>query len=388
MKVLILGGSGYIGRHLAQHLAAAGLRPLAAARHGTPLRLDACDGAALTGALRRCDAVVNAVAGSAHAIAEGARVLARAVQQAGGVPVVHLSSLAVHEWEGGGTGHAWAFTPHARYAHAKRAAEMHLAALAHTGTPVSVLRPGCVWGPGSPLWVTRIADLLAAGRLGDLGPAGDGWTQGVHVRDLCEAVLRLLRPARGRPAPHGHPQARGTGEMWKAREVREVQRKPPDPLESLRVFDLAAPDSPRWNRYLRDLALAIGATPLRRIPPWQLALDAWVAGPPLYLAQRLAGSAPLSDRGGDGGRGHGRGGGGGQGQGQAGSRWPAPLPPSLLRLMRSPARADSVEATRALGLAWTSYERTLDEAAASWRASRTEKASRSARARNSGLPAR
>lgn len=339
MKVLILGGSGYIGRHLAQHLAAAGLRPLPAARHGAPLRLDACDGAALTEALRRCDAVVNAVAGSAHAIAEGARVLARAVQQAGGVPVVHLSSLAVHEFPGEGAGPAWALGPHARYVRSKREAEMHLAALAHTGTPVAVLRPGCVWGPGSPLWVIRLADLLAAGRLGDLGPAGDGWTQGVHVRDLCEAVLRLLGPGTGRGP--------------------------------LRVFDLAAPDSPRWNRYLRDLALAIGATPLRRIPRWQLALDAWVAGPPLYLAQRLARRAPPHDPAG----------------GRRG-RWPAPLPPSLLRLMQSPARADSVDLTRALGLAWTSYERTLDEAAASWRASRPESASRSARARNSGLPAR
>ncbi len=381
MKVLILGGSGYIGRHLAHHLAAAGLRPLAASRHDAPLRLDACDGAALTEALRRCDAVVNAVAGSAHAIAEGARVLARAVQQAGGVPVVHLSSLAVHEWDDDGDGPAWAITPHARYVHAKRAAEAHLAALARTGTPVAVLRPGCVWGPGSPLWVNRIADLLAAGRLGDLGPAGDGWTQGVHVRDLCEAVLRLLRPARGRSVLHGHPQARETRETLEVRETHAAERKPPGPVEALRVFDLAAPDSPRWNRYLRDLALAIGATPLRRIPPWQLALDAWVAGPPLYMAQRLARGGPPRGRGQAGDR-------EGSGQSRATGRWPTPLPPSLLRLMRSPARADSVEATRALGLVWTSYERTLDEAAASWRASRPDIASRNARARNSGLPAR
>lgn len=336
MDVLVLGGSGFVGRHLTRHLASAGMRPQAASRHGNSLYLDTCDSDALTAALHRCDAVVNAVAGSARAMDEGARLLAQALRQVGGRPLVHLSSLAVYAEADARAGiwpeASWmpgsaAAPVHTGYARAKRAAEAHLAVLAREGLPVSVLRPGCVWGPGSPLWVTRIADLLAAGRLGDLGAAGDGWTQGVHVQDLCEAVLRLLQSESAGAAP--------------------------------RVYNLAAPDSPRWNHYLRDLALAIGAKPVRRLPAWQLALDGWVAGPPLYLAQRLGGAR----------------------------RWP-PLTPSLLRLMRGTACMETFAAQSALGLRWTSYERALEEAADAWRTHRRASASRSARARNSGLPAR
>jgi nucleoside-diphosphate-sugar epimerase len=393
MQILILGGSGFVGQRLARCLAATGLHPLSASRGlrptaahaasvarspGQHLVLDACDEAGLTQALRGCDAVVNAVAGSPQAIAEGARVLAQALRAVGGRPLVHLSSMAVYgQQEGLLDETAWmpvgvgvtnpanpadpadygarmtpmdpmapmtrlARTPRtartdptsrelrlapvvsaagSAYARAKRVAEAHLAPLAGEGMPVAMLRPGCVWGPGSPLWVDRIAALLAAGRLGDLGARGDGWTHGLHVDDLCQAVLRLLLQA-------------NTG---------------------LRVYHLAAPDSPRWNIYLRDLAVAIGATPLRRLSAWQLTLDAGVLSPALYLAQRL---------------------------GLRRSHLP-PLPPGLLRLMASPMRLQCEAMQGALNLRWTPYERALGEAAAGWR---RDNASHRALARNSGLP--
>jgi hypothetical protein len=42
-----------------------------------------------------------------------------------------------------------------------------------------------------------------------------------------------------------------------------------------RIYNLAGADSPRWNEVLIDLALAIGATPVRRVHPAMLRLHAW-----------------------------------------------------------------------------------------------------------------
>ncbi len=355
MKVLVLGGTGFIGQRLGRLLAQSGMSVRLAARRGLTahpperagdrpdlapiaqgaiahIALDTRDGFALGAAVRQCDAVVNAVAGQARAIAEGAQRLAQAVRDAGGRPVVHVSSLAVY---GDIEGIADAGTPlgplpgratGGPYALAKRLVENEMAALAGPLQPVAVLRPGCVWGPGSPLWVDRIADLLAAGRLGDLGEDGDGWTNGVHVADVCEAIRRLL-----------------------------LQPEP-----GLRIYPLAAPDSPRWNRYLRDLALAVDATPLGRPGRWRLQADAWLAGPPLHIATKLRALA-----------------------GGRGPQLPPPLPPGLLNLMRQQLRLDARDAERDLDLAWTPYPRALHQGAAAWR---PRAASHSARARNTGLP--
>lgn len=322
MKVLVLGATGFIGSRLAGTLQAAGMTPVRAGRSGRPgaLRLDARDAGALTTALRQVDAVVNCVAGSAGAIAGGASALARAMRATGLPRLVHVSSMAVY---GALEGHVAEDTPlpaaRGWYARAKQQAEATLAPLAREGAAVTVLRPGCVWGPGSTLWVGRIASLLTTGRLGDLGAAGDGWSNGVHVEDVCRAVLAALA-AQERPQP------------------------------GLSVFNLAAPDSPRWNDYFTDLALAIGATPLRRIPSLRLRLDAWLAGPPLHTLRRW--------------RGHGA--------------WP--VSPGLPALFARQLRMEASAVTRALGLTWTAYPLAVNQGAAWWLAQRSE------RAMKAGLP--
>lgn len=308
MKVLVLGGSGYIGARLVALMRADGrYLPTSASRRGGTghLRLDTRNQATLTQALRGQDAVVNCVAGSGPAIADGARALAHAVRAARVQAVVHLSSMAVYGEMDMPVNEAMPLGP-ARgwYARAKQAAEAQVLALAHESPDepprVTVLRPGCVWGPGSSLWVHRIVRWLRQGRLGDLGENGDGWTHGVAVDDVCAAIVRSLQ----RPAVPGVP----------------------------RILNLAAPDSPRWNDWFRDLALAVGATPLRRIRPTQLRADAWGLGPPLHLARRLLAAA-----------------------GHDLQALPDPISPGLLRLWRRPLRMDASAATRALDLRWTPY---------------------------------
>jgi nucleoside-diphosphate-sugar epimerase len=316
MKVLVLGGTGHVGSRLCSVLQASGwATPVSAsARRRAPgiesLLVDTRDAAALGRALHGVDAVVNCVAGDAASIAEGSRALAQAAVQASCPRLVHLSSMAVYGHAEGRVAESAPLDPSLGwYARAKCEAERHVAGFADAGGMAVVLRPGCVWGAGSQLWVGRIGRWLRARRLGDLGVAGDGWSNGVHVDDVCNAVAAALR------LPHAGGQ--------------------------VSTYNLAAPDSPRWNEYFVDLALAIGATPVRRLGPRQLRLDAWLAGPPLKVAHTLL--ARL---------------------GRAAPALPDPLPPGLLGLWERHLLLDASAASRALGIAWTPYARSLEESAA------------------------
>lgn len=315
MKVLVLGGRGYIGSRLVAMLRAGGFEAIAASSRALPadgvLRVDTRDRAAVQQALRGMHAVVNCVAGDGASIADGARVLAGAALAAPHCPrLVHLSSMSVYGALEGRVAEQAAPGPLLGwYDRAKRQAEQHVAAFAHGGGRAVVLRPGCVWGPGSELWVGRIGRWLRAGRLGDLGAAGDGWSNLVHVDDVCVAALRSLEL----------PLAPG----------------------EQRSFNLAAPDSPRWNEYFIELALAIGATPVRRLSGRRVQLDARLAGPALHLlgkGLRRLGRAP---------------------RGLA-----EPITPGLAALWQRHLHLDSRAATGELRMDWTPYPAALQEAAA------------------------
>lgn len=315
-RILVLGGSGYVGTRLCAALRQTRwATPISASSRrigGTveSMRVDTRDPRALTLALHGIDAVVNCVAGNAQAISEGAKVLAQACAAAGCDHIVHLSSMSVYgPVEGRITEEAPLDPRLGWYGQAKCEAERHMVAFAQGGGTAVILRPGCVWGPGSELWVGRIARLLRAGRLGDLGAAGDGWSNLVHVDDVCSAIVAALRTSR----PTGH----------------------------VLTYNLAAPDSPRWNEYFVDLALAIGATPVRRVSPRQLRLDAWLAGPPLKTAQASLAKARLPAH-----------------------AVPDPLPPGLLGLWERQLLLDSSSAQRDLDIRWTPYSATLRESAA------------------------
>ena len=168
-----------------------------------------------------------------------------------------------------------------------------------------ILRPGIVYGPASPWWSDRIARLLVARRLGDLGAAAQGVCNLVHVDDVAEAVVRAVR---------------ATG------------------VEG-QIFNLALPQPPTWNEYFRRYAQALGAAPVRRISAAQLAFELTLRGPLLKATEMLGRTdgAP-------------------------------PLRPWLLRLCRHDLTMRAQRIVQALGLTWTSLDSGLAGTAAWFRA--------------------
>ena len=324
MKILVLGGSGHIGKRLLETLSAASCDTPTGASRGSAaclpsetawITLDTCNVSELTAALQGFDAVVNCVAGDARSISEGTQALANAAQHAGFPRIVHLSTMSVYGQVEGRIREDAPLNPELGwYGRAKCEAEHHMGDYVRQGGEAVVLRPGCVFGPSSELWAGRIARWLRQGRLGDLGMGGDGWSNLVHVDDVCQAVMAALRL----PVKPGEVPA----------------------------FNLAAPDSPRWNAYFIDLALALALTPVKRIKRRQLQMDAWLAGPPLKLAHMLARRF----------------------------RWPASslpdyISPGLPGLWAQHIQLDATQASQRLGMVWTPYAAGLQSSAA-WVAER------------------
>jgi nucleoside-diphosphate-sugar epimerase len=309
MKVLVLGGSGFVGQRVVLALKQAGdITVRVASRRASMtagaddvVQLDALDTAALHDALADCDAVVNCMTGSGSAIVDVAHSLRSAVAGTPCTRLVHMSSMAAFGDLSGvidddtefGTGGGW-------YAEAKREAEQILSGLSDGGCAVVMLRPGCVYGPGSHLWVRRFGDWLRQGRLGDLGSAGDGWSNLVHVNDVANAThAALVAPVRvGKPL----------------------------------LVNIVADDSPRWNAYLMALGCRLCTTSVRRIPSWQLRLDALFAAVPLRAWERLALQLRVPS-----------------------ALAPPALPPSLLALFQQDRRLRSTRARTVLGVTWTPF---------------------------------
>jgi uncharacterized protein YbjT (DUF2867 family)/uncharacterized membrane protein YphA (DoxX/SURF4 family) len=191
-RILIIGGSGFIGRHIAGRLRDRCHQVVAASRREVDLARD--DEARLRDKLVRFDIVVNCAglirddgSNNMDAVhAEGASNLFRACLAAGVARLVHVSALGV---ESDGETH---------YQRSKAVAEVTLAALDPEGERFDwrILRPSLVVGRcgASTRW------LLAAAVLPRLPSFGGGaWRfQPVHVADLAEVAARI---AEGAPSP-------------------------------------------------------------------------------------------------------------------------------------------------------------------------------------------
>ena len=195
-RVLVLGANGFIGRRVVVQLSqsdgvtviAAGRSPIFTnqARNIDSRVFDATDEYAMRRALDGVTGVVNCIAGNPETIITSARALFSAVAKISPAPrIVHLSSLAVY---GSISGAVDETVPPRGDLGPYSAAKLITEKLASDRESVVTLRPGIVYGPRSPWWSDRIARLLCAGRLGDLGVAGNGLCNLVYVDDVAAAV--------------------------------------------------------------------------------------------------------------------------------------------------------------------------------------------------------
>lgn len=224
LKVMVTGGTGFIGGHLLRALVDAGHTPRVLVRspeklatvqalHGLPeieyVVGDITDRAAVDAALDGCDACIHTAAVTALKSSEadsigannvtgGTTVLDAAVA-AGCDPVIHLSTVsAIFPPQGPVLSADDPVTsPSGAYSASKAAIDRHARSLQDQGAPVVVVYPGGVLGP-TDAGVNVIADgmsrMLNFGYLAFPQGGGNIW---VDVRDLAEVMTRMLQPGRG-----------------------------------------------------------------------------------------------------------------------------------------------------------------------------------------------
>jgi dihydroflavonol-4-reductase len=210
-QVAVTGVSGFIGRHVAEHLAALGTDVVAVRR---PF-----ERATLLDALRGADAVVH-LAGLVSALREqdyiaanvdGTRAVAEAARTAG-IPLIHISSLAA-------SGPASPRAPRSEddppapinaYGRSKLEGERAIAAI--DGLRWTMLRPGVVYGPGDRA-LLPLFRFAARGVMPLVGRADAAYTF-IHVTDLVRGIAAAIdRPAVGDTIFVGHPHPVTTREI-------------------------------------------------------------------------------------------------------------------------------------------------------------------------------
>lgn len=194
--VTIFGGSGFVGRYVAQRMAQAGWRVRVAVRrpnealfvrpYGVPGQVEpvACnirDDASVRAALQGADAVVNCVGilveegqNRFDAVqAAGAGRIARAAAEAGIARIVHLSAIGADP------------DADSAYARSKAAGE---AAVQQACPEAIILRPSIIFGPEDQFF-NRFAAMT---RMSPFLPIAGAETrfQPVHVVDVAEACVR------------------------------------------------------------------------------------------------------------------------------------------------------------------------------------------------------
>ena len=250
MRILLTGGTGYVGSHCAEALARDGheIRLLVRRRDQVPLTFDphgwepldvvvgdVLDADAVDRAIEGCDAVVHAAAVFSFDPRHTDRLLSTneratrtvltAALKAGCDPVVHISSTVALTRRGGTGPDLPLGDVTAPYAQSKIASERVARELQEQGAPVVSVYPGSVFGPYDPYvgeqqlllsWIVR--GLLPAWPTGSL--------HACDVRDVAAVVEAAMRPGRG-PRRYVVPGHAMTGSTLYAAAGAAIGRRRP-----------------------------------------------------------------------------------------------------------------------------------------------------------------
>lgn len=312
MNVLVLGGNGFVGKKIINQLKKIeSITPFIGARSAssvlsnspvTTLRIDSTNLQELRRGLKDMDVVINCVTGNGRTIMDGAEQLCKAATESGFPKIIHLSSQSVYGTQIGNLTEKTAVQDDLGwYGHAKIMAEQAMQEYAKSGGQVVILRPGCISGKDSPLWTLRMITWVQQGKLGDLGAFGDGWSNLIDVSDVAQAVVKLI-----------------------------ISK--PSSSNKANIYNLSAPDSPRWNQYFIDLGVSIDATPIQRIRQRSLKIKTYLLGIPVKIIEHIFKKFHIK------------------------AGWlPQEIPPSLLNVFNQSIKLNSNKATAELTLEWTPY---------------------------------
>ena len=193
MKVIIAGGTGFLGRHVSEALVSAGHSVLLLARGAGPtlaadgaglLRADVTAGALPLGAMRGSDAIVNLIGikgergtqtfESVHV--EATRHLIAAAEDLGIRRFIQISVVCSRP------------DPRSAYHDTKwRAEEL----VRSSGLDWTILKPGVIYGPGDDM-VTHLVKMIRFAPVFPVVGRGDSFLQPVHAGDVAAAIVGAL----------------------------------------------------------------------------------------------------------------------------------------------------------------------------------------------------
>lgn len=281
-RMLVTGGTGFIGGHLVERLATNGAAVRVAAR--TPGRcanvarfpvalcpIELLDRRSVAAAVEGCRIVYHLACGRdgpdpARITIEGTRNVVEAAIAAGAACVVVLSSMYVFGFPrtNAPVDESFSYRPFGgEYGRSKAKMERWCLARARTSgrTRIVVLVPTCVLGPGGGAYTTLPVDLARKGQLCWID-GGRGAANYVYVDNLVDAMLLAAE----KPAAHGERFIVNDGTVtW-----RELLGPLVAPLGAT-VPDIPLADFARLPRYgfpfrARDLLNAIVEAPeVRRV---------------------------------------------------------------------------------------------------------------------------